>query len=155
MVVLHDFTGGDDGFQPEAGVIFHNGMSLYGTTFWGGTEKSGTVFELSPPAAGKTGWTKTTIFNFDAYTTGQSPLGLVSDKAGNIYGAARFSVDGNGEVFELSPPAALGSPWTETTLYSWTCDCGPASLIFDKGNALYGLGAGGTNNEGQAFAIFP
>jgi hypothetical protein len=148
--VLHDFTGGDDGYQPEAGVIFHNGMNLYGTTFWGGTNKSGTVFELSPPAPGETGWTKTTIFNFDAFTTGQSPLGLVFDKTGNIYGATRFSVGGEGEVFELSPPSAPGNPWTETTLYSWNCDCAPVSLIFDKGNALYG-----TYNDGQAFAIFP
>ena len=154
--VLHDFAGGDDGFQPEAGVIFHNGMNLYGTTFWGGTNKAGTVFELTPPAAGQTGWVKTAIFNFDPSTSGQGPYRIVADKAGNLFGATRFSVGGGGgEIFELSPPSTQGSPWTETTLYSWTCDCAPTGVIFDKGVALYGVGAGGTNNDGTVIALIP
>ena len=157
LSVLHEFTGGDDGFQPEAGVIFHDGMNLYGTTYWGGTNNAGTVFELSPPAAGETGWVKTTIFDFDAYTTGQSPVGLVFDKAGNLYGTTRFGMSGlGGEIFELSPPSAPGGAWIETTLYTTNCDCSAAGLVFDKGNSLYGLLPwGGTASEGAAFAITP
>jgi uncharacterized repeat protein (TIGR03803 family) len=155
--VLHDFTGGADGYQPEAGVIFHNGMNLYGTTFFGGANSAGTVFQLSPPSAGHTGWTKTTIFDFDASTSGQGPYGIVFDNAGNIYGATRFAVSGGGgEIFKLSPPSTQGGAWTETTLYSFGCSCYPTGVIRDKGIALYGLsGGGGTVNEGTAFAIIP
>jgi hypothetical protein len=157
LSVLHEFTGGDDGFQPEAGVIFHDGMNLYGTTYWGGTNKAGTVFELSPPAAGGTGWVKTTIFNFDASATGQNPVGLIFDKAGNIYGTTRIGTSGlGGEIFQLSPPSAQGGAWTETTLYTTTCDCSASGLVFDKGNSLYGLFPwAGTASEGAAFGITP
>ena len=43
--VLHSFTGGKDGGNPEAGLIYSNG-ALYGTTFDGGKSNAGTVFKL-------------------------------------------------------------------------------------------------------------
>jgi uncharacterized repeat protein (TIGR03803 family) len=46
--LLYNFTGGNDGGGPEGGVIFDNAGNLYGTTFRGGTDSSGVVFELSP-----------------------------------------------------------------------------------------------------------
>jgi hypothetical protein len=157
IVILHEFTGGNDGYEPLSSVVFHNGMNLYGTTFWGGTNKSGTVFELSPPAAGQTGWVKTTIFNFGESTTGGGPYRIVFDKAGNIYGATEYASSGSGgEIFKLSPPSAPGGPWTETTLYTTTCDCAATGVVFDKGNSLYGLFPwAGTASEGAAFAITP
>jgi uncharacterized repeat protein (TIGR03803 family) len=42
---LHSFTGGTDGFYPEAGVTIHNGW-LYGTAMLGGND-SGVVFQTS------------------------------------------------------------------------------------------------------------
>ncbi len=46
--VLHTFTGGADGGNPEAGVIFGPGGLLYGTTAFGGQTNAGVVFELEP-----------------------------------------------------------------------------------------------------------
>jgi uncharacterized repeat protein (TIGR03803 family) len=45
--VLYDFTGGDDGGNPAAGVILKKG-NLYGTTVSGGADNLGTVYEMTP-----------------------------------------------------------------------------------------------------------
>jgi uncharacterized repeat protein (TIGR03803 family) len=57
--VLHTFAGGTDGSGPLAGPIRDPTGPLYGTTAAGGTTGDGTVFKLTPPAAGKTAWAGT------------------------------------------------------------------------------------------------
>jgi uncharacterized repeat protein (TIGR03803 family) len=48
--VLHSFNSSNgDGYYPEGGLVFANGI-LYGTTVYGGKYKDGTVFELTPPS---------------------------------------------------------------------------------------------------------
>jgi uncharacterized repeat protein (TIGR03803 family) len=48
---LYSFTGGNDGAQPQAGLVQANDGNLYGTTEAGGASGNGTVFEftVSPP----------------------------------------------------------------------------------------------------------
>jgi uncharacterized repeat protein (TIGR03803 family) len=46
--LLQTFTGGDDGANPNAGLIFGKGGVLYGTTEYGGVSGFGTVFSLEP-----------------------------------------------------------------------------------------------------------
>jgi uncharacterized repeat protein (TIGR03803 family) len=50
--VLHTFTGGADGANPYAGLIFHAAGNLYGTTTHGGFDNNGVVFELTPTSSG-------------------------------------------------------------------------------------------------------
>lgn len=45
--VLHSFGGASDGYTPEGTLLYLNG-TLYGTTIYGGTFASGTVFKLTP-----------------------------------------------------------------------------------------------------------
>jgi uncharacterized repeat protein (TIGR03803 family) len=45
--VLYKFTGGADGSQPYAGLIFDASGNLYGTTYQGGPSGDGTVFKLT------------------------------------------------------------------------------------------------------------
>lgn len=46
--VLHQFTGGTDGWNPYAGVILDAAGNIYGTTYSGGTDGAGVVFEITP-----------------------------------------------------------------------------------------------------------
>ncbi len=61
--VLHSFANGTDGARPLASVIFDAAGNLYGTTTEGGTNRDGTVFELTPTAGG--GWTETLLHSFN------------------------------------------------------------------------------------------
>ncbi len=62
QTVLYSFLGGADGSNPTGGLVRDAAGNLYGTTTEGGALVGttpcvygcGTVFELSPPAAGKT-----------------------------------------------------------------------------------------------------
>jgi hypothetical protein len=77
---------------------------------------------LSPAAAE---WKEKVLYSFQGVPDGSVPAGgVVFDKQGNLYGAttdggssACRSVAECGTVFQLSPPANKGDPWTETVLY--------------------------------------
>ncbi len=45
---LYDFTGGSDGANPESNIAFDAQGNLYGTTFLGGVNNNGVVFEITP-----------------------------------------------------------------------------------------------------------
>jgi hypothetical protein len=47
-IVLHTFTGGNDGGNPQSGLIFDAKGDLYGSTEWGGRDGWGVIFELIP-----------------------------------------------------------------------------------------------------------
>jgi len=157
--VLHNFGSGMDGLNPKAGLIFDAAGNLYGTTYYGGTHSSGTVFELTPNGDGS--WTEKVLHNFGSGMDGQYPwAGLIFDAAGNLYGT---TADGGshgrgGIVFEMSPDGSGG--WTEKILHNFNSgkDGGfpEAGLIFDGNGNLYGTtGAGGSLNWGTAFEMTP
>ena len=158
--VLYSFTGGNDGRQPWAGLIFDHKGALYGTTVKGGTADAGTVFKLTPPAAGQTQWTETVLYCFTD-SDGNSPqaAGLIFDHKGVLYGTTIFGGISNlGTVFKLTPPAAGQTQWTETVLYRFTGGADGnyplASLIFDGNGALYGTtNLGGASNWGTVFKL--
>src|SRR5208283_4507550 len=83
--VLYSFGTGTDGSVPVGGVSFGSAGNLYGTTSAGGAYGFGTVFQL---VAGS-GWTENILYDFQNANDGAVPYaGLISDKAGNFYGAA-------------------------------------------------------------------
>ncbi len=45
---LHDFTNGDDGSYPNGNLVLDAQGNLYGTTFGGGADGGGVVFEVTP-----------------------------------------------------------------------------------------------------------
>jgi uncharacterized repeat protein (TIGR03803 family) len=156
--VLHYFgKTPNDGQSPAAGMVLDSAGNLYGTTEVGGTNKTGTVFELSPQANGT--WTEKVLYSFGpgGGPDGANPQsGLVFDSAGNLYGVTeRGGTNNGGVVFKLSPQT--GGGWTESVLYSFSYYSEPsASLIFDSKGNLYGTtGEGGATGFGSAFELSP
>lgn len=89
-----------DGAVPEAGVVVDIAGNLYGTTYWGGSENSGTVFKITPE--GK----ETVLHSFcteSGCADGSHPLaGLVLDSAGNLWGTTSTGgANTLGTVFEI------------------------------------------------------
>jgi uncharacterized repeat protein (TIGR03803 family) len=122
--VLHSFTNSPDGFYPTGPLVLDKAGNLYGATLYGGSNY-GMVFQLSPPSAPGGAWTETVLYRFLSTPDGQNPNGgLVIDAAGNLYGTtANGGACGRGSVFELSPPASSGGPWTEKVIYSFRYTC--------------------------------
>jgi len=161
--VLHKFSGGEDGGSPFAGLILDAAGNLYGTTYAGGLNNYGTVFELELNSDGS--WTEKVLHRFTGGNDGSYPeAGLVFDQAGNLYGTTVGGGAGmDGTVFELEPNS--DGSWTERVLHSFTGSddgafpyCAP---IFDVDGNLYGttLRGGGsdrcTEGCGIAFKLSP
>jgi uncharacterized repeat protein (TIGR03803 family) len=103
------------------------------------------------------------IYAFQGGTDGANPqAGLITDKAGNLYGTTSSGGTGNcgnfdppltcGTVFELVAPTKAGGAWTENVLYRFqggTDGASPfsGSLVFDRAGNLYGTTVyGGTGS---------
>jgi large repetitive protein len=140
--------GGINGALPIAGAILDAQGNLYGTTFSGGSESDGTVFEIA-----KGSNAITILASFDG-SDGQEPTaGLVLDSQGNLYGTTEFGgTSGDGTVFEI----VKGSD-SITTLSSFIFGNGmdpTAGLVLDSQGDLYGTTAnGGAYGDGTAFEI--
>jgi uncharacterized repeat protein (TIGR03803 family) len=156
---LYTFIGGNDGADPEAGVIIGPNGSLYGTTAEGGGGNCysgagcGTVFDLKPPASAcKTAlcpWAETVLYSFSEGSDGVQPLSdLVFDQAGNLYGTTSLggikqgncnNNGGCGVVYKLT---ASNGGWTERVIHSFTGGNDgftPLSgLVFDQAGNPYG-----------------
>jgi uncharacterized repeat protein (TIGR03803 family) len=139
LTTLHSFTG-QDGEDPQAGLVQAADGSLYGTTENGGTYNAGTVFKITPSGA------FTTLYSFGSGTDdGSLPeSALIQATDGNLYGATSAGGQMNwGTVFKITPGGAL------TTLYSFcsqmNCPDGfnPQGLVQATDGNLYGTTAGG------------
>jgi len=150
FVILHSFTGGMDGSEPNSAMVALNG-DLYGTTKSGGGSTAcsggcGTVFGVS--ASGR----ERVVYRFQGGPGGSEPTALLA------YGDALYGVteDGGkaarrGTVFHLTTSGAL------TTVYRFHGDVrsgwDPQALYAANGS-LYGTTrSGGLNRNGVFFQI--
>jgi uncharacterized repeat protein (TIGR03803 family) len=148
--VLHTFTGAPDGFEPQSGVIRDSDGNLYGTTSYGGSSNSGTVFRID--SAGQ----ETILYNFTGGADGGAALqGVVRDRAGNLYGSTYGGginpyqgngYQGCGVVYKLDTSG------NETVLHTFTCGPGGgnplSSVILDPAGNLYGTTIAGGDRLG-------
>ena len=99
-IVLYTFTGGADGANPYAGLIFDAAGNLYGTTSGGGAAGYGVVFKLRPHLDGT--WTERVLHSFIGF--GKYPYApVIFDPAGNLYGTTTQGTNNYGLVFEITP----------------------------------------------------
>ena len=155
--VLYNFNGGTgDGYYPYAGLIADKTGNFYGTTYEGGANGYGTVFELKLSGGV---WSETVLHSFTAGTTdGAYPKApLTFDSAGNLYGTTyQGGADNVGTVFELK---SSKGKWTESIIHSFTGypndgSYPSAAVAFDSKGNLYGTTvSGGTSNEGSVFQM--
>jgi uncharacterized repeat protein (TIGR03803 family) len=104
---LHNFLG-REGRNPVAGIILGGPGVVYGSASGGGKDAGGTAFELVKT---KTGWNFTLTHQFTAQPDGWSPLSLIRDTNGNLFGTTLYGgrggtscgSNGCGTVFEVSP----------------------------------------------------
>jgi len=150
LTTLDSFTGsGTEGDFPYGGLVQATNGNLYGTTYNGGTNGQGTVFEVTPSG------TLTTLHDFDL-TDGAGPYAqLVQATNGNFYGTTGLGgASGAGTVFKVTPSGTL------TSLYSFSgsADGGDpiSGLIQATDGNLYGTtNSGGASGKGTIFKITP
>jgi uncharacterized repeat protein (TIGR03803 family) len=160
QTVLYNFEGRADGSNPMAPLVADKSGALYGTSSGlNGRNKfhMGSVFKLTPPAAGQTKWGYTLIWEFRRGThDGAVPMGgVVFDSSGALYGTTEGGGTTNGGiVFKLTPPAAGQTAWTETILANLTGGT-VAGVLPRPDGALYGVTTGGGNGAGTVFRLSP
>ncbi len=135
--------------MPSTPVRFGSDGTLYGTVGYD-------VFRLVPPAQGRTGWTKQTLYRFKEDNGGTiTSSGVIFDAQGSLYGVTASSgLDGVGTAYELSPPTEPGGTWTKTTLAKfakgYNADLPRGELLIGADGTLYGAENG---DPGYIFAI--
>lgn len=149
--VLHTFTRGVDGDQPDsAGLLLDQAGNLYGTTAFGGAGGTGVVFKLDPSG------NETVLYAFPDVDGGQYTYnaGLIFGSDGLLYGTTDYGGrNGHGVVFALSAKS------NETVLYTFTV-LSPdgfgqptAGVVRDSQGNLYGTTFLGQADVGYGFGV--
>jgi uncharacterized repeat protein (TIGR03803 family) len=172
LTTLYNFSM-PSGWSPQTGVVIGSGPGghpvLYGTASGSG----GTVYSLTPATSGHAA-SYQTLYTFSSIQIGQAgypaaPNALAIDSNGVLYGTnfeggittgnCEEHVAGCGSVYSLSPPAAPGGPWTETTLYDFTGGADGKSpgggVLIGPGGVLYGTTERGGTGAGTAYSLTP
>ncbi|HEV2178604.1 MAG TPA: choice-of-anchor tandem repeat GloVer-containing protein [Terriglobia bacterium] len=152
FTTLHSFDY-TDGAAANAALVQATDGNLYGTTFYGGTQRTGTIFQIT--SAG----TLTTLYSFCSQSNcadGSEPYaGLIQATDGNLYGTTTSGGSNRlyGTVFEFALSGTL------TTLHSFNNVGGgganPKSALVEAADGnLYGTTYDkGTHGYGTAFKI--
>ncbi len=145
--VIHTFSGGGDGGNPNAGLTPDRPGSFYGTTFAGGTHNEGLVFKLNQSGSG---WVINPLYSFGSSPNdGYTPLDrAIIGPDGALYGTT-YAGGANlgGTIYRLTPPAttcrSILCSWTETVLHNFPASDGDGfypegDLAFDQAGNIYG-----------------
>ncbi len=93
---------GANGAQPVADLIADSNGDLFGTTFAGGANNDGTVFEIAKTTTGYAS-TPTTLVSFDGADGSFPSAGLLADANGDLFGTTeQGGASGVGTAFEIA-----------------------------------------------------
>jgi uncharacterized repeat protein (TIGR03803 family) len=151
LTTLYSFcaeSGCTDGSVPYGWLVQAASGGLYGTTYSGGRNNAGTVFEIAP------GGVPTTLHSFCALSEcadGQSPYaGLVQATNGEFYGTTHGN-NYSGTVFKITPTGVF------TKLHSLgeTSEVYGGLLQAANGDFYGTTFDGGANRQGRVFRMTP
>jgi uncharacterized repeat protein (TIGR03803 family) len=154
--VVHNFSGGSDGEQPNDGLT-GNSTGFFGTTFYGGASDKGTVFEVY---AYRGGWVEKVLHSFAGGSDGANPSTAVGWNASDsdLYGTTQMGGTNNkGTAFTLT---SSGSSWNETILHSFGAGTDgfyqDGAMTLGSGSIYYGTTfQGGSEGNGTVFELVP
>ena len=155
LTTLVSFNGTNGQYPDIADLITDAAGDLFGTTFDGGVNNVGTVFEITKTGGGYAS-TPTTLVSFNG-SNGANPVsGLIADAAGDLFGTVNGGTNNQGTVFEI--PYTNGSyAGTPITLVEFNGSDGAdpfGNLIADAGRDLFGTTLeGGPSGDGTVFEI--
>jgi uncharacterized repeat protein (TIGR03803 family) len=156
---LYSFRGQPDGSFPYGALLFNSSGHIYGTTYYGGANNIGAVYELSPRPIGE--WDENVLYGFQGGADGNSPISNLvfgGDANLNLYGTTSEGGLGSGTIFKLSPVG--GGQWTETVVHLFQ---GPPDgafayngLVVDRLRNFYGATVhGGDDDDGCVYKFTP
>jgi uncharacterized repeat protein (TIGR03803 family) len=158
--ILYSIGGSSDSpSEPWGGLTFDSAGNLYGTTYYGGENGYGTVFQLKPSNGH---WFIKVLHSFN--NNGEDGFypqsGVVLDSAGNLYGTtSEGGAENGGIVYELVLSST--GQYRERILHGFANpvnQVGNSSqpLTFDSAGNLYGVSmVGGKDDFGVAFELTP
>jgi uncharacterized repeat protein (TIGR03803 family) len=142
-----------DGYYPRGGLVLASNGNFYGTTYYGGANGAGTIYEITSNG------TFSVLYNFCSQVNcadGGNPLAGLIYYDGTFYGTTSFGgATFSGTVFSITTSgqfAALYSFCSQTN-----CDDGTEvndRLIRGSNGSFYGVTlSGGANGWGTVFAV--
>ena len=147
ITTLLDFVGSNGRYPQNS--LYYDGTFLYGTTIWGGTTDSGTVFKIKTDGTGYAN-----LINFSG-TNGSYPWGALFFDGTYLYGTTEVGGTNHlGTIFKVMPN---GTGYTKLLDFTGaTNGAYPRGSLISDGTFLYGMTlAGGTNDSGVVFKIKP
>jgi uncharacterized repeat protein (TIGR03803 family) len=158
--ILHSFANtfvGNDGADPDSGLIFGPGGNLFGTTGQGTFNGGGVIYELTNFSGA---WEEKVLYRYNArfhVGSGGHPNGLLY-RDGILYGTTEGAGSyKDGAFFKLVK--GTNNVWSETVLHSFSRGgeggySPTANLISDGSGNFYSVTPyGGVNGYGTAFEL--
>jgi uncharacterized repeat protein (TIGR03803 family) len=156
LTTLYAFAGSPDAASPYGGLVADSTGRLYGTTYYGGANGMGAVFELIPRTHAR--YRERVLYSFKGGSDGSSSTStLVFGSSGELYGTTSGGGGscGCGTIFAVN--AASGK---ERVLHAFGASGDGAypyyGLTLDSSGNFYGATvAGGAFGQGAVFEFTP
>jgi uncharacterized repeat protein (TIGR03803 family) len=156
---LAQFNGAN-GRTPGAALLADANGDLFGTTFAGGSDNSGTIFEIKKTATGYA-QTPTVLASFNGTDGSETEASLIADAEGDLFGTSPSGGPNGGDfgtVFEVANTTVTADIlWQNTTTGQasiWEMDqstlVGGGAVTPNPGPSFKEIGSGDFNKDGSS-----